>query len=61
MPSYKILIGVNYPPDKRAEIGDVVTDIPSSAVNWLLEQSVIEVVESSGKKKSAPTIEEGEE
>lgn len=63
MATYKVLNGIDYPPNKRAEIGDVVSDIPSSSLKWLLEQGIIEVVESGSKKKSAPVEEEtaGEE
>ena len=63
MATYKVLVGIDYPPNKRAEAGDVVSDIPSGSVKWLLEDGIIEVVEaSSGKKKSSQvTTEEIEE
>lgn len=62
MATYKVLVGIDYPPNKRAEIGAVVSDIPSGSIKWLLEQEIIEVVEaSSAKKKSSPTTEEIEE
>ena len=62
MATYKVLVGINYPPNKRAEVGAVVSDIPSSSIKWLLDQEIIEVVEaSSGKKKSSQTTEEIEE
>lgn len=49
MASYKVLTGINYPPNKRAEIGDVVSDIPASSVKWLLDQGIIEVVGGAEK------------
>jgi hypothetical protein len=42
MPGYRVLAGLNYPPDKRAEPGDVVTDLPGKSIKWLLEQGYIE-------------------
>ena len=44
-PAYKVNVGINYPPGKRAEPGDVVTDLPPAAVKGLLESGVIEVAE----------------
>lgn len=58
MASYKVLVGIDYPPNKRAEAGDVVSDIPSSSVKWLLDSGIIEAVETSSKKKSATVTEE---
>ncbi len=48
MTSYRVLNGLDYPDgtggEKRAEIGDVVTDLPASSIPWLLEQGHIEVM-----------------
>lgn len=41
-PRYRVLNGVDYPPNKRAEIGDVVDDLPGKSIGWLLDQGVIE-------------------
>lgn len=42
-PKYKVLRGLNYPPDnKRAEAGDVVDDLPDYAIDPLLRQGAIE-------------------
>lgn len=44
---YLVLIGVNYPPhgkgsaEKRAEPGDIVTDLPPKSIADLLDQGVI--------------------
>lgn len=43
--AYTVKVGINYPTSKgevRAEPGDVVTDIPSRSVGWLLECGAIE-------------------
>ena len=43
---YRVLVGINYPPgDKRAEPGDVVSDLPDHSVKDLLRQGVIEEAE----------------
>lgn len=52
MPTYKVLTGISYPPNKRAEIGDVVTDIPSRSIKWLLEAGVIEKADERGGPKT---------
>jgi hypothetical protein len=51
MPQYRVLTGIDYPPDKRAEIGAVVSDIPEKSAKWLLDQGLIEL--SDGKTKAA--------
>lgn len=43
MPSYKVLIGLEYKTIRR-EPGDVADDIPKQSVPWLLEQGAIEPV-----------------
>lgn len=47
MASYRVLAGIDYPPNKRVEIGDVVTDLPGSAIRDLL---AIGAIESTDKK-----------
>lgn len=50
---YQVLTGLNYDPrgkragdldrqEKRAEIGDVVDDLPEMSIPWLLKQGLIE-------------------
>lgn len=51
--AYRVLTGLDYPPDKRAEVGDVVDDIPAKSVKWLLEQGHIEEV-GKGKRPADP-------
>jgi hypothetical protein len=47
---YRVMIGINYPsevgagPEVRAEIGDIVDDIPKGAIGWMLDQGIIEEV-----------------
>lgn len=41
---YRVLKGINYPPDKRAEPGDTVTDLPGVDIKWLVECGAIELV-----------------
>ncbi|MBT9176900.1 MAG: hypothetical protein DDT20_01225 [Firmicutes bacterium] len=42
MAKYKVLVGINYPPDRRAEPGEIVDDLPVKSEAWLLEQGCIE-------------------
>ena len=42
MAKYRVLQGIDYPPNKRAEIGDVVEDLPATSIKWLLESGAIE-------------------
>lgn len=49
---YKVLTGIDYPPNKRAEAGDIVDDIPKSSVSWLIEAGAIERVAVSRDKAS---------
>lgn len=39
---WRVKVGIDYPPDRRAEPGDKVSDLPARSVGWLLEQGVIE-------------------
>lgn len=50
MASHKILRGITYG-TKRAEVGEIVTDIPQKSVSWLIEQEIIEPVEGSKQPK----------
>lgn len=58
MAKYRVLKGIDYPPNKRAEIGAVVDDLPAASVKWLLEIGAIE--ESSKpvtKAETKPVVE----
>ena len=54
MTQYRVLQGIDYPPNKRAEAGDVVNDLPASSVKWLLE---VGAIEDASKPKSEPKVE----
>jgi len=42
---YRVMVGLDYPPSRRAEIGEVVTDLPPESVKWLLAQGVIQTAD----------------
>jgi len=42
MAKYRVLTGIDYPPNKRAEVGQVVEDLPPQSIKWLLEAGFIE-------------------
>lgn len=46
---YRVLVGLNYPgqsgAEKRADPGDVVTDLPAQSIPWLVEDGYIEPVD----------------
>ena len=50
MTQYRVLTGIDYPPDKRAESGTIVSDIPEKSAKWLLEQGLIETSDGKAKK-----------
>jgi hypothetical protein len=54
MASYKVLVGLDYG-DKRAEAGDVVSDLPTKSITWLKEQGLIEEVATASKTTSKTT------
>lgn len=55
MPQYRVNVGIDYA-GKRAEPGDLVDDIPTRSVKWLLEQGTIE----EATKPTAPVKTESE-
>lgn len=51
---YRALVGLNYPqngkgPERRAEPGDIIDDLPAKSVPWLLEDGSIAEVEEGGE------------
>ncbi len=54
MAQYRVLQGIDYPPNKRAEAGQVVSDLPPSSVKWLLESGIIEDASKPAKKIEEP-------
>ena len=57
MARYRVLQGIDYPPNKRAEVGAIVEDIPAQSVKWLLESGIIEDADKPSKKIVEPIVE----
>jgi hypothetical protein len=56
-----VLAGIDYPPSKRAEVGDLVSDLPAAQIKNLLEIGAIELVDGKSKvevKVEEPVVEE---
>jgi hypothetical protein len=49
MPKYLLNTGLDYPPNRRAEAGDIVDDLPAKSIKWLREQGIIEAYDASAK------------
>ena len=47
MPKYRVLQGIDFPPDRRVEAGEVVDDLPPKAIKWLREQGLIELEDAN--------------
>lgn len=47
---YRALVGLDYPPGRRAEPGDVVEDLPRESIGWLLRDGLIEPAEQPAAK-----------
>ena len=56
MAKYKVLVGIDYPPNKRAEAGDIVDDLPSGSIKWLVAEGYIEAADSKTSKKPEPVF-----
>lgn len=52
MTQYRAVVGIDYPPNKRAEAGDIVSDLPQSSVAWLLQSGLIETLDGKPAKKA---------
>jgi hypothetical protein len=57
MAQYRALVGIDYPPNKRAEAGEIVSDLPGDAIKWLLEDGLIEDASKPAKKVETPVEE----
>jgi len=57
MAQYRALVGIDYPPNKRAEAGEIVSDLPGDAIKWLLEDGLIEDPSKPTKKVETPAVE----
>ena len=60
MARYRVLQGIDYPPNKRVEAGEIATDLPAQSVKWLLESGIIEDADKPTKQQvvEAPKVEE---
>ena len=58
MARYRVLQGIDYPPNKRAEVGEIVTDLPAQSVKWLLDTGIVEDADKPTKKTEQPVVEE---
>ena len=55
MAQYRAVVGIDYPPNKRAEAGDIVSDLPTTSIAWLLSSGLIESLDGKpAKKKDEP-------
>jgi len=50
MPQYRALVGIDYPPNKRAEADEIISDLPEKDATWLLASGFIEALDNKGKK-----------
>jgi len=57
MTQYRVIVGIDYPPDKRAEANSLVSDIPEKSAKWLLDQGLIELADGKNKIVKEETIE----
>ena len=58
MTQYRAIVGIDYPPDKRAEANSLVSDIPEKSAKWLLDQGLIELADGKSKTTKVEVIEE---
>lgn len=52
MAEYLVLVGVDYPPNRRAEPGDIVDDLPGKSIKWLTQQGIVEKVKPQRKPET---------
>jgi hypothetical protein len=57
MARYRVLQGIDYPPNKRAEAGKIVEDLPATAIKWLLDSGIIEDADKPAKVVEEPKVE----
>lgn len=50
---YRVLVGLDYPPDRRVEAGQIVDDLPGKSIKWLTDQGLIEPAGKSEAKQDA--------
>jgi hypothetical protein len=57
MTQYRAVVGIDYPPNKRVEAGDLVSDLPEKDIKWLLSSEFIEEVNGKGET-TTPVVKE---
>lgn len=50
MPKYLVKTGLEFPPNRRVEAGEVTEDIPAKSIKWLREQGFIELLDATAEK-----------
>jgi len=58
MTQYRAIVGIDYPPDKRAEANSLVSDIPEKSAKWLLDQGLIELADGKSKTTKVEIVKE---
>jgi len=58
MAQYRAVVGIDYPPNKRVEAGDIVSDLPEKSAVWLLSSGMIEEVDGKPSKKIKEVVAE---
>jgi hypothetical protein len=48
---------LDYPPNRRAEEGSIVDDLPAKSIKWLREQGLIELLDGKTGEPVIETIE----
>ena len=51
MANYMAITGLDYG-DKRVEAGDIVSDLPSKSISWLVSQGLIVLVDEVAKPQA---------
>jgi hypothetical protein len=44
---YQALVGLDYPPAKRVEEGQTVSDLPEQSIKWLKKQGLIQPTDTT--------------
>ena len=58
MAQYRAVVGIDYPPNKRVEAGEIVSDLPEKSAVWLLSSGMIEELNGKSSKKIKEEIKE---
>lgn len=58
MAKYRVLRGIDYPPNKRVEAGAIVDDLPPRAIRWLRDSGIIEPLDANAPVETEEPAEE---